>query len=85
MNTHRRFATRIAKAGSAIAAIASFIVIPASATAQRPPADLTVLPAIPTDFTPQKTAWGDYDFSGTFTQADSATPTRSTMRLLVSV
>jgi hypothetical protein len=36
------------------------------AAAQKPPADLNVLPPPPTDFTPKKTPWGDYDFRGTW-------------------
>jgi hypothetical protein len=58
---------RIAKAASALAVAASLIVGASGAVAQKATADLTVLPPVPTDFTPQKTAWGDYDFSGTFT------------------
>ena len=34
------------------------------AAAQKPPADLTALPATPTDYTPKKTEWGDWDFTG---------------------
>ncbi len=34
------------------------------ASAQERPADLTELPPVPTDFTPERTAWGDYDFTG---------------------
>ncbi|HSG33916.1 MAG TPA: hypothetical protein VLA37_05225, partial [Sphingomonadaceae bacterium] len=30
------------------------------------PDDLTVLPPTPTDYTPGKTAWGDWDFTGTW-------------------
>lgn len=58
-------ASRIATAAAAIA-IASFAAGPASAAAQQPPADLTVLPPVPTSFTPKKTSWGDYDFRGTW-------------------
>jgi hypothetical protein len=34
------------------------------ASAQKPPADLTRLPPTPTDYTPGKTSWGDWDFTG---------------------
>jgi hypothetical protein len=34
--------------------------------AQEPPANLTVLPPVATDYVPPKTAWGDYDFSHTY-------------------
>lgn len=55
---YRRFAPRIA------AALA--IALAASAMAQERPADLTELPPVPTDYTPEKTAWGDWDFSATY-------------------
>jgi hypothetical protein len=38
----------------------------APATAQERPADLTELPPVPSDYTPEKTAWGDWDFSATY-------------------
>jgi hypothetical protein len=46
--------------------VASVLVSPSVALAQKPPADLTSLPPVPTDYTPKKTAWGDYDFRGTW-------------------
>ncbi len=60
---HRGFASHMAMATSAIAAI---LVCTTSATAQKPPADPTVLPPAPTDYTPKKTSWGDWDFTGTW-------------------
>jgi hypothetical protein len=36
------------------------------AAAQEPPADLTELPPVPTDYTPPKTEWGDWDFTATY-------------------
>ena len=59
-------ASRIAMAASAFAAVGLFLVGPTSAVAQQPPADLSVLPPVPTTFTPKKTEWGDYDFRGTW-------------------
>ena len=48
------------------AAVASVLASPTIAVAQKPPADLSVLPPVPTTFTPKKTSWGDYDFRGTW-------------------
>jgi len=57
--------TRTIVLGISLAAIA--LGLGQSATAQqRPSGDLTQLPPVPTDYTPQKTAWGDYDFTGTW-------------------
>ena len=53
-------------AGAAIAAAAALLAGPTLAAAQQPPADLSVLRPVPTDFTPKKTSWGDYDFRGTW-------------------
>ncbi|HWJ69239.1 MAG TPA: hypothetical protein VNS79_04220 [Sphingobium sp.] len=63
---HHGFAARIATTASAMAAVAALLVGATSAMAQPRPADLTVLPPVPTDYTPNKTPWGDYDFRGTF-------------------
>ena len=62
------FASRIATAASALtlAAATALLVTPTGAIAQRPTADLTVLPPVPTTYTPKKTPWGDYDFRGTW-------------------
>ncbi|MBN9505065.1 MAG: hypothetical protein J0I69_03485 [Altererythrobacter sp.] len=54
-----RLALRVA-AALAAALAASF------AFAQERPADLTELPPVPTDYTPGKTAWGDWDFTATY-------------------
>ena len=59
-------ASRIPTAASAIAAVALLLGGPTSAVAQQRPADLTVLPPVPTSFTPKRTPWGDYDFRGTW-------------------
>jgi hypothetical protein len=53
-------------AAFAIAAVGSVLVGPTSVVAQEPPADLTELLPVPTDFTPERTPWGDYDFRGTW-------------------
>lgn len=42
----------------------AFTAVPAAA--QSRPADLTVLPPVPTDYTPARHPWGEYDFTGTF-------------------
>ncbi|MDB5718380.1 MAG: hypothetical protein JWM38_1807 [Sphingomonas bacterium] len=63
---HHGLASRSARAVSAIAVAASFLIGATSAVAQQPPSDLTVLPPVPTSFTPKKTPWGDYDFRGTW-------------------
>ncbi|HEX4096583.1 MAG TPA: hypothetical protein VHX64_07630 [Caulobacteraceae bacterium] len=47
-------------------ATASFAAAPI-AVAQKRPADLETLPPVPTNYTPPKTPWGDYDFSHTYT------------------
>ena len=45
---------------------ASLACLPVAAEAQKAPADLTTLPPTPADYTPKKTSWGDWDFSGTW-------------------
>src|SRR6478736_10248044 len=62
---NQRLITRIATAASAVVAIAS-LGGATGATAQERPADPTVLPPVPTTYTPAKTPWGDYDFRGTW-------------------
>ncbi|MGZ3397990.1 MAG: hypothetical protein ACXWKX_02410, partial [Caulobacteraceae bacterium] len=65
----RRLALSLATAASVIAAIAAVGAVataPATAAAQQPPKDLTAIPPVPTDYTPKKTPWGDYDFRGTW-------------------
>ncbi len=59
--TRTRFAARLAATAAAVALLAG-----APLGAQERPADPTVLPPVPTDYTPPKTAWGDYDFSHTY-------------------
>jgi hypothetical protein len=50
-----------------ILAMASALALAASAApAQERPADLTELPPVPTEYTPERTAWGDWDFSATY-------------------
>jgi len=49
-----------------LVAIAGSVAIPSAVIAQERPADLSVLPPVPTDFTPGKTPWGDWDFRGTW-------------------
>jgi hypothetical protein len=53
-------------AASALALVATALVGPTAAVAQKRPADLTVLPPVPTTYTPKKTPWGDWDFRGTW-------------------
>jgi len=62
----RGFVSRIAIAACALAAVAGGVALPATVVAQERPADLTVLPPVPTDYTPEKTPWGDWDFRGTW-------------------
>ncbi|MWV28429.1 hypothetical protein [Aurantiacibacter rhizosphaerae] len=57
---------RIAIALSTTAALALGVSAASPAMAQERPADLTQLPAVPTDYTPDRLPWGDYDFTGTF-------------------
>ena len=60
---HHGFASRIVAAASAIALAASAY---GAASAQDRPADPTVLPPVPTDYQPPKTAWGDPDISNSY-------------------
>ena len=62
-------ASRIATAASAIAivAAASLLAVPTGALAQQAPKNLSVLPPVPTTYTPGKTPWGDWDFRSTWT------------------
>src|SRR5688500_4843400 len=62
---HHGFASRIAAAASAIALAAS-VLGTSAVSAQDRPADLTVLPPVPTDFQPPRTAWGDPDISNSY-------------------
>ncbi|MBO9576624.1 MAG: hypothetical protein J7494_12880 [Sphingobium sp.] len=60
--SHRRKSPLLSRCSLALVAWA--IAASGPAGAQKPPADLTSLPPVPTDYTPKKTAWGDWDFSG---------------------
>ncbi|MCL6252268.1 hypothetical protein M3P36_14595 [Altererythrobacter sp. KTW20L] len=60
--TRKGLASSLAIAAATLAM--AFTAVPTAA--QNRPADLTVLPPVPTDFTPDRLPWGDYDFTGTF-------------------
>src|SRR5688500_6232288 len=60
---HRSFALRVS---TALAAAATLAALPSVAVAQTVPADLTVMPPVPKDYQPKKTAWGDPDLRGTW-------------------
>jgi hypothetical protein len=60
-------ASLCATAAVAVIAAASAFAGPTIAVAQEKPADLTVLPPVPTTYTPKKTPWGDWDFRATWT------------------
>jgi len=51
---------------TAIATAATLLLSPAASAQVQVPADLTELPPPSTDYTPEKTSWGDYDFSATY-------------------
>jgi len=57
---------RTAMAGALLAAVSLASLSSGPATAQAVPADLTVMPSVPTDYQPKKTAWGDPDLRGTW-------------------
>ena len=61
----KALASLFATAAVAVAA-AACAGLGATALAQQPPKDLTVLPPPSTAYTPAKTAWGDWDFRGTW-------------------
>jgi len=48
-------------------ALAVALLLPAAAPAQQPPSDLTLLPPVPGDYVPARTAWGDPDLRATYT------------------
>lgn len=62
----RGFTSRCATAAFTLIACGAILAGPTSALAQKPPKDLSALPPVPTDYTPKKTPWGDYDFRGTW-------------------
>ena len=49
-----------------LAAAVALLAMAAPISAQERPADLTEMPPVPTGYTPERTAWGDYDFSATY-------------------
>src|SRR5215469_11431077 len=57
--------SRLALAAAAFGAVVSLSTAPA-AIAQKRPANLEALPPVPTDYTPPKTPWGDYDFGHSY-------------------
>jgi hypothetical protein len=57
---------RAAMAGGLLAAVSLTSLSTAPASAQTVPADLTVMPPVPADYQPKKTAWGDPDLRGTW-------------------
>ena len=61
----RTFTSYLAMASSALVAIAC-LAAPSTAAAQKPSADLKTLSPTPTTYTPKKTPWGDWDFTGTW-------------------
>jgi len=60
----RRIAPIVTPALFLCSALALSMAAPGAA--QQRPADLSTLPAVPTDFTPDRLPWGDYDFTGTW-------------------
>ena len=60
--------SRLAAAARAIAAVAAAPM----AVAQNRPANLEAMPPVPTDYTPPKTPWGDYDFSHIYSLDNAA-------------
>ena len=48
-------------------AAAALLAVALPAVAQQVPGDLTVLPAVPSSYQPQRTQWGDPDLRGVFT------------------
>ena len=64
--SRRGFTANISTAALAIAAATALAFGATGAAAQERPADLFELPPVPTDFTPERTPWGDYDFRGTW-------------------
>jgi len=63
MNRNRPI-SRIRNAASALALGIAALAFPVAASAQERPADLTQLPPVAADFTPEKLPWGDFDFTG---------------------
>lgn len=63
MSTARRHRALLMSCPALALGAASFAIC-GPANAQKPPQDLTQLPPTPTDYTPKKTGWGDWDFTG---------------------
>ena len=63
-----KFRSALLASAFAVAATMGTVVVthPTAAAAQQTPKDLTAILPVPTDYTPKKTAWGDYDFRGTW-------------------
>jgi hypothetical protein len=57
--------SRLALAAAAFG-VAVALSMPPAAIAQKRPANLEALPPVPTDYTPPKTPWGDYDFGHSY-------------------
>jgi len=66
---HRRHGYRLLACSAAFAAL---LAAPLTAVAQEPPADLTVMPPVATDYQPKRTTWGDPDLRGTWPINDVA-------------
>ena len=58
--------TGLASAIAIAAASLGLALTAVPAAAQSRPADLSVLPPVPTDYEPARLPWGDYDFTGTW-------------------
>ena len=61
---HRGLASMLSKA--AVVAVAASTLLAGPTVAQPVPADLTVMPPVPTDYQPKRTSWGDPDLRGTW-------------------
>ncbi|MEO6388391.1 MAG: hypothetical protein ABIT16_01375 [Croceibacterium sp.] len=64
MNRQKSF--RVAVAGALLAAASLSSLGTGTAVAQSVPADLTTMPAVPHNYVPKKTEWGDPDLRGTW-------------------
>lgn len=70
--TNSTLRKRMLVAALAVAAAPLALMTSGTAHAQKPGADLTVMPPVPTNFKPGKTPWGDPDFRGTWPINDVA-------------
>ncbi len=68
--TSSRLAKSSHLAMAAAVGVALSLSMAPTAVAQKRPANLKALPPVPTDYTPRKTPWGDYDFSHIYTTDD---------------